>query len=85
MFLDHHISMISEGSFGTENWNNGYRKFSFAITDFFFFFLHLLNEKLFYIVKYFTILLFLLYFLSNKCILGAHNRFLKLLLRNFEQ
>jgi len=27
-----HIRMISEGSCNTENWSNGYWKFSFAIT-----------------------------------------------------
>jgi len=32
MFLENHISIFEWGSCDTEDWNNGYWKFSFSIT-----------------------------------------------------
>jgi len=59
-----HIRMISEGSCDTEDWSHG---ISSAITG-----IHCIlkyTEK-----SYFTIILFVLSFPSNKCSLGEHSR-----------
>ncbi len=56
-----HIRMISEGSCDTLDWSNGCWKFRFTITGK----KHLKNNS-----NRNAILLFLLYFLSNKCRVG---------------
>ncbi len=62
-----HIRMISEGSYETDDWNDGCWKFSFAITEKKCILKYIQIEMLFYLWNNSSQYYFLLYFRSNKC------------------
>ncbi len=66
--------MISEWSCDTEDWSNDHGKLSYDITGINYILKYIHLEKVFQLYQYSTILLFLLCFWSNKCILSEHKR-----------
>ncbi len=72
-----HIQMISEGSRDTEDWSNDAENSALNHRNKWHFNKYMKIENSYFILKYyFTILLFLLYFQSNKCNFGEQKRWL---------